>query len=361
MIFQSGLTGYYAESRTRKLFLHFSVSRVFESVILTNFAENSEKKMTISALLVLLGFACLIFGANWMVNGASSLAKKFNVSDLAIGLTIVAFGTSAPELVVNIIASVDGYSDIILGNIIGSNNFNLFIILGIAGIILPIKVQSSTAWKEIPVSLGAAVLILFLLNDFSFSGQGQLGRTEGFILLILFVGFLYYVFRQMKNDPETHTEPVLKSTFKIVLLIVVGLAGLIAGGQLVVSHSVKIAQVLGVSEKIIGLTIVAAGTSLPELVTSVVAALKKNSDIAIGNVIGSNIFNILLILSLSSIINPVNYNVKFNSDIFILIGGTVFLLAAMIMGGRRKLDRWEAAILTAFYVAYTVFLVSKEI
>jgi len=317
--------------------------------------------MAIQILLIVGGFVCLIFGANWLVDGASSLAKKYNVSDLAIGLTIVAFGTSAPELVVNIVGSVKGYSDIVVGNIVGSNNFNLFIILGISGLILPISVQSSTAWKEIPISLFVAVLMLFLINDFTFSEPSSLGRLDGVLMLILFLLFLYYVFNQLKNDSSIQSDILPKSTTKIWVLIAVGLSGLVIGGHLVVTNAVNVANSLGVSEKIIGLTIVAAGTSLPELVTSVVAAIKKNSDIAIGNVIGSNVFNILLILSISSIINPIEFNPKFNLDLYILIGGTVFLLIAMVTGKRKKIDRWEAALLLAFYVSYTAFLIVREI
>ncbi|MDD3789258.1 MAG: calcium/sodium antiporter [Petrimonas sp.] len=317
--------------------------------------------MIISFILVIAGFVSLIFGANWLVNGASSLAKKYNVSDLAIGLTIVAFGTSAPELVVNLIASAQNHSDIVLGNIIGSNNFNLFIILGLAAMISPIVVKSSTAWKEIPLSLAAALLLVLLANDFFLRQNTYFSRTDGLILLVLFAFFLYYVFRQMRNEEIDETIVVTHSSLKIWTLILFGLAGLVVGGQLVVSSSINIASELGVSEKIIALTIVAAGTSLPELVTSVVAALKKNSDIAIGNVVGSNIFNILLILSLSSIVNPIAYNDKFNTDIFILIGGTAVLILFMITGKRKKLDRWEAALLFVFYLAYTIYLVSREV
>ena len=317
--------------------------------------------MILYLLLVVVGFACLIYGANWLVDGASALAKKHKMSDLAIGLTIVAFGTSAPELVVNVVASVNGYSDLILGNIIGSNNFNTFIILGLSGIIMPIAVQSSTARKEIPISLFVAVLLLFFLNDFDFSGPGLLSRWEAAVLLVLFLLFMYYVFNQMKRDSTLHTDVVVKSTVKIWGLILIGLSGLIVGGQLVVMNSVSIANTLGVSEKIIGLTIVAAGTSLPELVTSVVAAFKKNSDIAIGNIIGSNVFNILLVLGISSLIRPITYNPKFNMDLYILLGGTVFLLASMIVGKRKRLDRWEAAILFGAYFSYTVWLVMQEL
>lgn len=317
--------------------------------------------MIFPILLIIVGFACLILGANWLVDGASALAKKYKVSDLAIGLTIVAFGTSAPELVVNVIGSMNGYSDIVLGNIVGSNNFNLFLILGLSGLIYPVTVQSSTAWKEIPISLLAAIIMLFFANDFIFSDSSYLGRIDGVVMLVLFFLFLYYVFTQMKNEPQTEVSIVHKSTLKIWGLIIFGLFGLVAGGQLVVMNSVNIASSLGVSEKIVGLTIIAAGTSLPELVTSVVAALKKNSDIAIGNVIGSNVFNLLFILSISSVISPIDYNPKFNLDLYILIGGTIFLLAAMLTGHRKKLDRWEAGILFGFYMLYTVFLVIKEI
>ncbi len=317
--------------------------------------------MIISVLLVISGFACLIFGANWLVEGAAALAKKYRVSDLAIGLTIVAFGTSAPELVVSLIASLNGFSDIVLGNVVGSNTFNLFLILGVSGIILPIAVQSSTAWKEIPISLFVTILLIFLLNDFSFSGQSFLSRSDGFIFLVLFLFFLYYVFFLMKKEQKTHSEFTQKSVLKIWGLIILGLTGLIAGGQLVVNYCVNIANELGVSEKIIGLTIIAAGTSLPELVTSIVAAIKNKSDIAIGNVIGSNIFNILLILSISSIIKPIKFNSAFNFDLYILTGGTVFLFVSMLSGKRKKLDRWEASVLLGFYIVYTVFLVINEV
>ncbi|MBR8536023.1 calcium/sodium antiporter [Carboxylicivirga sediminis] len=317
--------------------------------------------MILPVLLVVVGFAALIFGANWLVDGASALARKHKVSDLVIGLTIVAFGTSAPELVVNSFASFKGYSDIVLGNILGSNNFNLFLILGLSGLIYPIRVQSSTAWREIPISLFISILLLFLLNDFLFAAPSYSSRLDGLIMLVLFGGFLYYVFHQMKHEVPTASSDTHQSNLKIWGLIIIGFAGLIVGGQLVVTNSVSIAHTLGVSEKIIGLTIVAAGTSLPELVTSIVAASKKNSDIAIGNVIGSNIFNVLLILSISSIIQPIEYNPKFNMDVLILIGGTIFLFTSMLTGKRKQLDRWEAAILFGFYLTYTVYLVMQEL
>jgi cation:H+ antiporter len=315
--------------------------------------------MLLSILLVVLGFVALIFGANGLVDGASALAKKFKVSDLIIGLTIVAFGTSAPELIVNLIASKNGYDDIIFGNILGSNNFNLFIILGIAALIYPITVQYNTIKKEIPIALFLAVLVFVFTMDFSNTGKGVIARFEGLILLLVFAAFLFYLFKQSKELSDDTDEIQTFSNGKMLVYIVLGLAGLIIGGQLVVNNSIAVAKTLGLSEKIIGLTIVAAGTSLPELVTSVVAAFKKNSDIAIGNVIGSNIFNLSLILGISAVFAPIDYNPNFNTDAYILMGGTTFLLIAMFTGKRKRLDRWEAFLLFAFYVAYTFYLISS--
>jgi cation:H+ antiporter len=317
--------------------------------------------MVSSLILIIVGFISLIFGANWLVDGASSLAKKNNISDLLIGLTIVAFGTSAPELVVNSVAAYNGLSDIVFGNIIGSNNFNLFIILGIAGLIYPITVQSSTAWREIPISLVVTILLVVIANNFFINQDLKISRWEGVILFLCFLCFLYYVFNQLKQEKTAPIASENKSNYKIWRLVTIGILGLVLGGKLVVNNGIDMATELGVSQKIIGLTIIAAGTSLPELMTSIVAAIKKNSDIAIGNVVGSNIFNVLLILSISAIINPVTFNPAFNQELFILIGGTVFLLIAMFIGKRKKLDRWEAFILLSAYLIYTTYLVLKEI
>lgn len=318
--------------------------------------------MILQSIILIAGLLLLVKGADWLVDGASVLAKKYKVSDLAIGLTIVAFGTSAPELVVNSVASTGGYPDIVFGNVIGSNNFNLFIILGIAGLITPLAVQSSSVWKEIPFSLLAAIVLLFLANNYLNSESPGLSMVDGFILLTLFAVFLFYVFTQLKSEPIV--EIILQkdySNLKIWGLIIIGLIGLVIGGKLVVDNAVAMAQSLGVSEKIIGLTIVAAGTSLPELATSVVASMKKNNDIAIGNIIGSNIFNIFLILGVSSIISPLAFKEAFNTDIYILIGGTLFLFFAMFIGKRKSLDRWQAIILLVTYIGYTSYLVSMEI
>ncbi|CAM4033156.1 calcium/sodium antiporter [Flavobacterium antarcticum] len=317
--------------------------------------------MFLSISLVILGFVGLIYGANWLVNGASSLAKKNNISDLVIGLTIVAFGTSAPELVVNSVASLDGFTDIVLGNIIGSNNFNLFIILGIASLVYPIAVQNSTAKGEIPISLLVALVVFAFANDFFTGSNSSISRIDAVFLLMLFGGFLYYIFRQLKTQRPEEIDVSPKSNGQITLLIILGFAGLIIGGKLVVDNAVSIATDLGVSQKIIALTIIAAGTSLPELVTSVVAAMKKNSDIAIGNVVGSNIFNLLLVLPISALINPIQYNTNFNQDLLILSGGTIFVVIAIFTGKSRNISRIQGSILLVSYLLYTVYLVSKEL
>lgn len=317
--------------------------------------------MTLLIILIVVGFVALIYGANWLVDGSSALAKKYNVSDLIIGLTIVSFGTSAPELVVNTIASFNQFNDIVMGNIIGSNNFNLFIVLGLTGLIYPMRVQPSTVWKEIPISFIAALVLLLIANDFFIHNVLTITRVDGFILLLGFIAFLYYIFKQMKKEQsKQETLYKHKSNIQIWGLIIVGLTGLILGGKLVVDNGVALAELLGVSEKIIGLTILAMGTSLPELITSVIAATKRNTGIAIGNVIGSNIFNILFILSISSLVSPVAYNIEFNTDLYIFLGGTLFLFAALAYGKKYKLVRWQSALLFFSYIGYTGYLVWLE-
>ncbi|HQP53130.1 MAG TPA: calcium/sodium antiporter [Bacteroidales bacterium] len=317
--------------------------------------------MIISLLVLTGGLVLLIKGADWLVNGASALAKKYNVSDLVIGLTVVAFGTSAPELVVNVFASAQNHQDIVFGNIIGSNLFNLFAILGISGIIFPLTVQNNTVKKEIPISFLAIIVIFILANDNLFyNSTNVMSRFDGIILLIFFCLFLFYIYKQIKNKSDiADTQVKQLSVLRITLLIVFGLVGLVVGGKLVIISAVDIAKALGVSEKIIGLTIVAAGTSLPELATSVVATVKKNCDIAVGNIIGSNIFNIFLILSVSSLVRPIKYDISFNNDLYVLAGGTLFLFIAMFTGKRKTLDRWEAMILLIAYIIYILLIIYK--
>jgi cation:H+ antiporter len=319
-------------------------------------------QMFVNSLLLVFGLAVLIKGADWMVSGASALAKKYHVSDLVIGLTIVAFGTSAPELVVNVIASSHNFNDIVLGNVLGSNIANLFLILGITGIIYPLVVQSSTTWKEIPLSLLAVLLLFLLANNFFLYENPVVSRIDGLFLLLMFCLFMVYIYKLSKSDTAPKEVVVSEMpAIKMYSFIVIGLAGLLIGGRLVVNNAIEIATILGLSEKIIGFTIVAIGTSLPELATSVVAALKKNTNIAVGNIIGSNIFNIFLVLATSAVVSPVVFNPVFNTDMYLLAGGTLFLFIAMFTGGKKKLDRWESVILLLIYLGYTTMLVAKEI
>ncbi|GAA0894323.1 calcium/sodium antiporter [Fulvivirga kasyanovii] len=313
--------------------------------------------------LIIVGFVLLIKGAGALVGGASSLAKKFNISELAIGLTIVALGTSAPELVVNIISGTEGHSDVVFGNIIGSNIFNLFLILGVSGTIYPLVVQRNTVLKELPFSLFITLLLFYLINDTMFDKgtSDQLNFTDAVILAILFGLFLAYVFFSMKSSPEGEESNIkIYGGLSTTLRILGGLAGLILGGKLVVDNAVDVARVFDVSEKLIGLTIIAAGTSLPELATSAVAAYKKQADIAIGNVIGSNIFNILFVLGITGLITPLKYDPTLNIDIYILLGGAVLLLLFMFTINKKKLDRWEALLYLLTFIGYMVFLFMRK-
>ncbi len=311
-----------------------------------------------SSLFVLLGFVILVKGADWFVSGSVSLARHYKISELIIGLTVVAFGTSAPELVVNILSSLKGLNDVTLGNIVGSNLFNLLLILGISGLIYPIVVQVKTVWNEIPFSFLAAAVLLLLCNfTFNRGGQLSINRLDGVILLVFFGLFMRYILIHLRSSNDTLETDYPQHKLSVALLLIgVGLAALIAGSRLVVDHAVKIAHMLGASEKLIGVTLVSAGTSLPELVTSVVAAYRKKSDIAIGNIIGSNIFNIFLILGVSSIIAPIRYNTSFNVDILLLLAATLLLFAFMFSGKKHKLDRWESALLFLIYLGYVFYL-----
>jgi len=320
--------------------------------------------MLITILLLLAGFVVLIKGADYLVSGASSVAKKYNISNLAIGLTVVAFGTSLPELIVSLFAAVNDQSDAAFGNVIGSNNFNLLLTLGVAGIIYPLVVQRNTVRFEVPLSLLAAGILFVLVNDVMILGESIniLSRLDSVILLFLFSGFLLYIYRTMANASDLNDDTQIKifSMPASIGLFALGLGMLVGGGKLVVDNAIVIAHHFGLSEKLIGLTILAAGTSLPELATSAVAAYRKNTDIAIGNVIGSNIFNIFLILGVTGAIHPINYNTEMNFDVYVLLISTVVLIIFMFTMGKRKLDRWEAALLLIGYVAYTFFLINAE-
>lgn len=318
--------------------------------------------MALHIVLLFLGFAILIKGADWMVSGASSLAKRINVSNLMIGLTVVAFGTSAPELTVNLFASSNGLNDAMFGNIIGSNIFNLLFILGVAGVIYPLSVQRTTVKYEIPYSLFCALLLYFLVNDAMFFGKGynSLSRIDALVLLVFFGLFMAYIVRQSKNETQPDEEIVTMTLLKSVVFVTVGIGMLVGGGKLVTDHAVAIAETFGLSQKLIGLTILAAGTSLPELATSAVAAYRRNTDIAIGNVVGSNIFNILLILGINGGIREIPYNTVLNTDFFVIFMGSVSLLLFMFTFHKNKLDRIEAGIFLVAFVAYTGYLIYRN-
>lgn len=321
--------------------------------------------MFLTITLLLVGFAILIYGANFLVKGASSTAKKYGISNLAIGLTVVAFGTSMPEFTVSLLAALDGKNDASFGNVIGSNTFNLLFILGVSGLVYPLAVHRNTVNKEIPISLGAAMLLWLLVNDnwhsWSQGGINILSRIDSIIFLIFFGGFLYYVYLSMKEAKDKNLEDGyhLYKTWVSVLMILSGLAFLIGGGKLVVDSAVALAQHYGWSEKLIGLTILAAGTSLPELATSVVAAYHKHDDIAVGNVVGSNIFNILFILGLTGLVTPIPYNVQMNGDIYVLIAGTIGLMVFLFILPKHKLDRWKSMMMLIAYCIYTWYLIRQ--
>lgn len=311
-------------------------------------------------LLTLTGFLPLVFGAGILVDGASSLAKKLNVPDIVIGLTIVAFGTSAPELVVNIFASMSGNTEIVFGNIVGSNIFNILGILGISAFIYPLAVKTNTTWIEIPLALLASISIIILGND-SFidkAGWAGLTRIDGLVLLLFFVIFLSYNIKLAKAGRDQN-ELAIKdlSLLKSLLLVLGGLGLLVLGGRVIVVFAVKFAQLVGIPERIIALTIVSIGTSLPELATSIIAALKRNVDIAIGNVVGSNIFNIFFILGLSSVINPVQVTALANIDMVVGIAASLLLFVFIFTGKERKIERWEGIIFMFSYICYVGFLI----
>lgn len=320
--------------------------------------------MVLPILLLLAGFAILIKGADFLVRGASSLARRFGISNLVIGLTVVAFGTSTPEFIVSMMSALDGNADASFGNVIGSNIFNTLFILGVSGLICPLTVQRNTIKFEVPISFFAAVLLFVLVNDVMIHGSAAslLSRLDSGILLIFFLGFLFYIYRTT-NVSETNPNDNTIKIYKLpvaVGMVIGGLAMLVGGGKLVVDNAIFIAQEFGLSEKIIGLTILAAGTSLPELATSALAAYRKNADIAIGNVVGSNIFNILLILSGTGLITPISYNPAMNFDFYVFCGATIALMIFMFTLKRRRLDRVEAILFLGAYVAYTLVLIGME-
>lgn len=326
-------------------------------------------------LFLIGGLILILLGANGLTDGASAIAKRFHIPNIVIGLTIVAFGTSAPELAVSVSSALKGSADIAVGNVVGSNIFNALMIVGCTAMFAPIVVQRNTLLKEIPLCILASIALLVMGNDrlLDRAGDNVISITDGLILLCFMAIFLSYTFAIAKQpQPIPTTEGNAETTaieegteikdmplWRSILYIVGGLAGLIYGGQLFVDGASGIARSLGVSESVIGLTLVAGGTSLPELATSIVAALKKNPEIAIGNVVGSNLFNIFFVLGCSASITPLHLAGINNIDLLVLVGSSILLWIFGVFFGKRTITRIEGSILIACYVGYTVWLISN--
>jgi cation:H+ antiporter len=313
----------------------------------------------LNLLFSVLGFIPLIFGANWLVTGASAIAKRKNISNLVIGLTIVAFGTSAPELVVNVLSATSGNSGFSFGNVVGSNIINILVILALSAVIYPMMVKSPTIWIEIPLCMLSALVLLVIAND-SFLDPGQadmVNRTDGILLIAFFFVFIYYSYYAMKRGNEEHDIEVKElGTKKSVLYVISGMILLAGGGQVIVHFASLFAYDYGISDRIIGLTILSLGTSLPELSTSIIAAIKKNVDISIGNIIGSNIFNTFLILGVSSTIRPIPIDMGSNLDLVINIIATLLVFIFVFTRKGRMIDRIEGGVMLLLYAGYMYYV-----
>jgi cation:H+ antiporter len=324
-----------------------------------------KKEDIMSYIFLVLGFLILVKGADFFVDGSSGLAKHFKIPSIIIGLTIVAFGTSAPEAAVSITAALNGNGDITIGNIVGSNLINISLIIGVAAIIYPLKVQKATIIKEIPLALLGSIVLLILVLDIDLQNQTTniLTRADGLILIAFFIIFLYYIIEMaLKNQAIGYPLDKMLKTInlkKSFFITILGLVGVIFGGWVVVIESQTIALSLGMSETLVGLTIVAIGTSLPELVTAITAALKKENEIALGNIVGSNIFNTLFILGVSATITPLVLETKIIFDIIIMIILT-FVLLIFSTTHKRKVNRFEGMLLAIVYLTYLAFIIIRN-
>jgi cation:H+ antiporter len=311
-------------------------------------------------LLFVLGLGLLVKGADWLVSGAGAMAGNARVSPMAIGLTIVAFGTSLPELTVNILAALKGSTSIAIGNVLGSNIANIFLILGISALIRPLQTLSNTTWKEVPYSILLAIILWVLVEDVRLGGAGsnQLTSSDGFILLAFFILFLAYTVFLIKNTGMTAPEVAEKkvSYVKAFVMIITGLVALVLGGYWIVQGAIRIAGDFGVSETLIGLTVVAVGTSLPELATSAMAAYRGQTEIAIGNVVGSNIFNTCFILSSTALIQPLSFAPENGRDLLFNFLASMVLMLALLIGHKNSLSRTKGGLLLGMYVVYLVLV-----
>ncbi len=327
--------------------------------------------MILDIIYLVIGLALILLGANWLTDGSAAIAKRFGISDLVVGLTVVAFGTSAPELVISVMSAISGSAGLAIGNVVGSNIFNILVIIGITAMVKPIRVEKSVMTNELPLTLLSSVVLLAMGNAVILNGASEsvLTRVDGILLLLFFAIFMRYTFAQAHALPEPESDPAAQdvsqkppmSTAKAIILVVAGLAGLVGGGNRFVAGASGIASGLGVSEAVIGLTIVAMGTSLPELAASIVAALKGKSDLAIGNVIGSCIFNAFFILGTAATISQLPFGTIGNVDLLTLCGASLLFLIFARIYRERTITRAEGALMTAGYVAYTAWLIIQTI
>ena len=318
--------------------------------------------MVLQIFILLAGLLMILFGANWLVDGSSSIAKRFGISEFVIGLTIVGIGTSTPEMVVSFLSSFQGKADMAIGNIVGSNIFNTMMILGVTALIAPLTITKSNLKKDIPLNIIVTLLLIILGMNFTLFGKGedQLSRLDGVILLGVFAWYIWSSFRSDNADPEEDGDGIKEYKTGIsVLLIVAGLAGLIIGGRLFVNSATELAKMFGVSDKFIAITVMAAGTSMPELATCVVAALKGRGQLALGNVLGSNISNILLILGGAALINPLSFSGMTYVDLGAVLLSVLFILGSAYLFKKKQLDRFEGAILLLMEAAYMWYLIAN--
>ena len=318
--------------------------------------------MLLQIFLFLFGLLLVVWGADALVDGASSIARKFGISEFVIGLTIVGMGTSAPEMVVSFIGAIGGNADIAVGNVIGSNIFNTLLILGLTAMILPMNITSLNLKKDIPINIVITVLLLVLGMNFSIFGCGanRLSRIDGLVLLALFCLYLYMSFRFDTPNNNEEEPGETKKTGWAILLIVLGLNGLVVGGKLFVDSAVSIAKMLNVSDKFIAVTILAGGTSMPELATCLVAAVKKKGQLALGNIIGSNVFNILLILGGSALIHPLSLEQIGFVDLGILLLSSLVILTSAYIGKKNKIDRIDGIFFVLLEIAYMTWLIMEK-
>ena len=308
--------------------------------------------MIFDIVLIIAGVAMVLYGADRLTEGASALARRMNVSEIIIGLTIVAAGTSAPELFVSLVSALKGTPDMAIGNVVGSNTMNAMLIVGCAAVVAPMSISRNTVRKDIPFAVAASVLLPLLTID------AAIGRIDGIILLAGFAAFMYYTLSQAKTgEAAPSDETKMQNPWLSVFFVVLGLALLVIGSNIFVDSASRVAYALGLSEAVVGLTIVAGGTSLPELATSVVAARKGQSAIAIGNVIGSNVFNILMILGLTATISPMQIQGITHIDLLMMLGSIVMVW--LFSRTKYTVERWEGALLAVVYIAYVCWLLSQ--